>query len=94
MKRISIVLALWRYRLCFCWSRLWHSDEESTTTGAPTTGAPTTAAPSTDDRSATTEATAASTGKKEVIGVCLPAMDNPLMLEIKDTFVKQLRTRL
>jgi ABC-type sugar transport system substrate-binding protein len=61
--------------------------EETTTTGAPTTGAPTTAAPTTAPSA--TDTTAASTGEKEVIGVCLPALDNPLMLEIKDTFEKR-----
>ncbi len=45
-------------------------------TGAVTTGAPTTGAP-------TTQAT---TGEKQTIGVCLPALDNPLMLALKDMF--------
>jgi ABC-type sugar transport system substrate-binding protein len=30
--------------------------------------------------------TQAATGEKETIGVCLPALDNPLMLEIQETF--------
>jgi ABC-type sugar transport system substrate-binding protein len=57
--------------------------DEVTTTGAPTTGAPTTGAPTTG--APTTQAT---TGEKATIGVCLPALDNPLMLEIQNTFQK------
>jgi ribose transport system substrate-binding protein len=86
MKRIWIVIAILAVSsvllLVACGTA-----EETTTTGAPTTGAPTTAAPTTAPSG--TETTAASTGKKEVIGVCLPALDNPLMLEIKDTFEKR-----
>jgi len=86
MKRIWIVIAILAVSsvllLVACGTA-----EETTTTGAPTTGAPTTAAPTTAPSG--TETTAASTGKKEVIGVCLPALDNPLMIEIKDTFEKR-----
>ena len=86
MKRIWIVIAILAVSsvllLVACGTA-----EETTTTGAPTTGAPTTAAPTTAPSG--TETTAASTGEKEVIGVCLPALDNPLMLEIKDTFEKR-----
>jgi ABC-type sugar transport system substrate-binding protein len=57
-------------------------DTGAATTGAPTTGAPTTGAPTTG--APTTQAG----GGKETIAVCLPAMDNPLMLEISDTFTK------
>ena len=62
--------------------------EESTTTGAPTTGAPTTGAPTTGAPTTGAPTTQAGTGEKPVIGLCLPALDNPLMLEIKDTFVE------
>ena len=86
MKRIWIVIAILAVSsvllLVACGTA-----EETTTTGAPTTGAPTTAAPTTAPSG--TETTAASTGKKEVIGVCLPALDNPLMIEIKETFEKR-----
>ena len=86
MKRIWIVIAILAVSsvllLVACGTA-----EETTTTGAPTTAAPTTAAPTTAPSG--TETTAASTGEKEVIGVCLPALDNPLMLEIKDTFEKR-----
>ena len=77
----------WLVVVCASAASLCGTAEETTTTGAPTTGAPTTAAPTTAPSG--TETTAASTGEKEVIGVCLPALDNPLMLEIKDTFEKR-----
>jgi ABC-type sugar transport system substrate-binding protein len=53
-------------------------------TEVPTTEAPTTAAPATE---APTEAP--TTEARETIAVCLPALDNPLMLEIRDTFVNE-----
>ena len=62
--------------------------EDATTTTAPATGEPTTAAPTTAAPTTGAPTTQASSGEKEVIGVCLPALDNPLMIEIKDSFEK------
>ncbi len=81
MRRLVCVLAIVAVASTLLLAACGTSTEESTTTGAPTTMAPTTAP-------ADTSTTAASNGEKEVIGVCLPALDNPLMLEIQDTFVK------
>ena len=61
---------------------------DATTTSAPATGEPTTAAPTTAAPTTGAPTTQASSGEKEVIGVCLPALDNPLMIEIKDSFDK------
>jgi len=76
MRRITILLAVVAIACTLLVVACGEATEEPTTqppsTGAPTTGAPT---------------TQATTGEKQVIGLCLPAMDNPLMLEIKDTFV-------
>jgi ABC-type sugar transport system substrate-binding protein len=52
-------------------------------TPAPTTQAPPTQAPATQ-----APPTQAPEAKKEIIAVCLPALDNPLMLELSDAFVK------
>jgi ABC-type sugar transport system substrate-binding protein len=56
-------------------------------TAAPATAAPATAAPATAAPATAAPATAAPAGKS-IIAVCLPALDNPLMLAIQDTFVK------
>jgi ribose transport system substrate-binding protein len=92
MKRLWIVLAILAVASVLLVAACGTS-EDTTTTGASTTGAPTTAAPTTapsgtETTAATTATTAANTGAKEVVALCLPAMDNPLMIEIKDTFVK------
>ena len=84
MKRLMILLVIVAVTSTLVLAACGSESEESTTTGAPTTGAPTTGAPTTG--APTTQAT--TSGEKEVIGVCLPALDNPLMLEIQDTFVK------
>jgi ABC-type sugar transport system substrate-binding protein len=57
-------------------------------TAAPATAAPATAAPATAAPATAAPATAAPAATKPVIAVCLPALDNPLMLAIQDTFVK------
>jgi ribose transport system substrate-binding protein len=90
MKRLWIVLTILAVASVLLVAACGTS-EETTITGAPTTGAPTTGAPTTGAPTtapAGTATTAASGGAKQVIGLCLPAMDNPLMIEIKDTFVK------
>ena len=56
-------------------------------TAAPATAAPATAAPATAAPATAAPATAAPAAKS-IVAVCLPAMDNPLMLAIQDTFVK------
>jgi ABC-type sugar transport system substrate-binding protein len=55
-------------------------------TSAPATAAPATAAPATAAPATAAPATVAPAGKP-IIAVCLPALDNPLMLAIQDTFV-------
>jgi ABC-type sugar transport system substrate-binding protein len=55
-------------------------------TVAPTTAPAATAAPATAAPATAAPATAAPAGKP-IIAVCLPALDNPLMLAIQDTFV-------
>ncbi len=90
MKRLWIVLAILVVALALLVTACGSSGQTTTTgaatTGAPTTGAPTTGAPTTAGGPSTTPA--ANNGAKPIVAVCLPAMDNPLMLEIKDTFVK------
>jgi ABC-type sugar transport system substrate-binding protein len=82
VRRILILLAILAIACVLPVAACGSGSDETTTqppdTGAVTTGAPTTGAP-------TTEAT---TGEKTTIAVCLPAMDNPLMLAIQDTFVQ------
>ena len=85
MKRLWIVIAILVLGLALL-ATACGTTEESTTTGAPTTATPATSAPTTSG--ASTTAASDSGGAKQIIAVCLPAMDNPLMLEIKDTFVK------
>lgn len=53
-------------------------------TPTPTTQAPPTQAPATQ-----APPTQAPPAKKEIIAVCLPALDNPLMLELSQAFVKE-----
>jgi len=76
MRRIIILLAVIGIAcvlpLAACGDEADDATTQPSDTSAATTGAPTTQAP---------------TGEKEIIGVCLPALDNPLMLEIQDTFV-------
>jgi ABC-type sugar transport system substrate-binding protein len=80
MKRLSIVLAVIVVAslvlLAACGAETQETTTQPPATGASTTGASTTGAPTTQ----------AATGEKELIGVCLPGLDNPLMLEIKETF--------
>jgi len=57
-------------------------------TPAPTTQAPPTQAPATQAPPTQAPPTQAPEAKKEIIAVCLPALDNPLMLELSDAFVK------
>ena len=85
MKRLWIVLAILVLGLALL-ATACGTTEESTTTGAPTTATPATSAPTTSG--APTTAASDSGGAKQIVAVCLPAMDNPLMLEIKETFVK------
>ncbi len=91
MKRLWIVLAILVLGLALL-ATACGSTEESTTTGAPTTATPPTGVPTTSGASTTigapTTAAADNGGAKQIVAVCLPAMDNPLMLEIKDTFMK------
>jgi ribose transport system substrate-binding protein len=83
MKRFIVLLVIVVVASALMMAACGSESEESTTTGAPTTGAPTTGAPTTG--APTTQPT--TSGEKEVLGVCLPALDNPLMIEIQDTFV-------
>ncbi len=85
MKRLWIVLAILVLGLALLVAACG-STEQTTTTGAPTTATPATGAPTTSG--ASTTAAPDNGGAKQIVAVCLPAMDNPLMLEIKDTFVK------
>jgi ABC-type sugar transport system substrate-binding protein len=87
MKRFWIALAILVVALALLVSACGSGDQ-TTTTGAATTGAPTTAPPTTGAPTTGAPTTAGNNGAKPVVAVCLPAMDNPLMLEIKDTFVK------
>ncbi len=83
MKRLIVLLAIVAVASALMLAACGTEAEETTTTGAATTGAPTTGAPTTGEPTTQTPS-----GEKEVLGVCLPAMDNPLMIEIQDTFVK------
>lgn len=91
MRRILILLAI---VAIVCVLPLAACGEEAATTtqppatGAPTTGAPTTGAPTTGAPTTGAPTTQATTGEKETIAMCLPAMDNPLMLALSDAFTK------
>ena len=78
MRRILIVLAVVMIACILPLAACGSGGDE--TTQAPGAGATTMASPATSGATAT--------GAKQVIGVCLPGLDNPLMLELKDTFVK------
>ena len=86
MKRLSFAMAIVAIAALVLLAACGGGD--ATTTTAPATGEPTTAAPTTAAPTTGAPTTQASSGEKEVIGVCLPALDNPLMIEIKDSFDK------
>jgi ribose transport system substrate-binding protein len=91
MKRLWIVLTILAVASVLLVAACGSGGETTTTgavtTQAPTTAAPTTAAPTTASSGSDTTATA-STGKKPIIALSLPALDNPLMLGFKDAFTK------
>lgn len=91
MKRLWIVLAILIVVSVMLVSACGSADQ-TTTTGAATTGAPTTGASTTGAPTTGAPTTAAGDGAKPIIAVCLPALDNPLMLELKDTFTKNFGT--
>jgi ABC-type sugar transport system substrate-binding protein len=80
MRRILILLAIVAIA-CTLPVLACGAETQETTTQPQSTGSVTTAAP---DTGAPT--TAGGTGEKEVIGLCLPALDNPLMLAMSDAF--------
>lgn len=91
MKRVLILIAVVAIA-CVLPLVACGSETQESTTQPPDTGATTTVTADSGAGTTVTSGTGAPTtegdaGKKEIIGVCLPALDNPLMLEIKDTFV-------
>lgn len=89
MKRLWIVMAILLVAVMLiagaCGSEATTTTAGAPTTATPTTGPATTGAPTTSGPATTAASTG---GAKPIIAVCLPALDNPLMLELKDTFVK------
>jgi ABC-type sugar transport system substrate-binding protein len=80
-KKLSIVFAV----VLITTLSLTACGAKTPATAAPVTAAPATAAPATAAPATAAPATAAPAGKS-IIAVCLPALDNPLMLGFQDAF--------